>query len=504
MSKKTIGSLELVGYYVGKVMIGLGLIQLLPLITSLAYAEWDIVTTFMISCAISLLFGGALVVSCKDVKSRKLNWGQGMTVTALSWFVGMLLAALPYYLSGNYLSYLDCCFDVMSGFTTTGLVLIQDLDHVANGINMWRHLLTFVGGQGMVVLALSFLVKGTNGAYKMYVGEGKDEQLMPNVVSTARAIWVISLVYLAFGTLALTINGICIGMRWDRSFLHGLWVFMAGWSTGGFAPQTQNILYYHSLSYELVTMVFFIIGSFNFALHYAVITSKKRELIKNIETQSFLITVLVLTILTTVGLMKLNIYPDFMAVFRKGFYQLISGHTTTGFMTVYAKQFYTDWGELALVAITISMLIGGSACSTAGGFKGLRVGIIVKSFFKEIKRMILPESMVVVRKFHHVKDVILEDSIVKSAMLIVILYIITFLLGTLSGMLCGYSFAESAFESASVTGNVGLSIGLTQAGMPSFLKIVYIVIMWLARLEFVSVFALAASIFVGVKKRCVR
>jgi trk system potassium uptake protein TrkH len=251
-------------------------------------------------------------------------------------------------------------------------------------------------------------------------------------------------------------------------------------------------------------MVFFIIGSFNFALHYAVITSKKRELIKNIETQSFLITVLVLTILTTVGLMKLNIYPDFMAVFRKGFYQLISGHTTTGFMTVYAKQFYTDWGELALVAITISMLIGGSACSTAGGFKGLRVGIIVKSFFKEIKRMILPESMVVVRKFHHVKDVILEDSIVKSAMLIVILYIITFLLGTLSGMLCGYSFAESAFESASVTGNVGLSIGLTQAGMPSFLKIVYIVIMWLARLEFVCVFALAASIFVGVKKRCAR
>ena len=116
--------------------------------------------------------------------------------------------ALPYYLSGNYLSYLDCCFDVMSGFTTTGLTLIQDMDHLSNGINMWRHLLTFVGGQGMVVLALTFLVKGTNGAYKMYVGEGKDERLMPNAVSTARYIWLISLIYLVVGTLVLWIAGI--------------------------------------------------------------------------------------------------------------------------------------------------------------------------------------------------------------------------------------------------------------------------------------------------------
>ena len=144
-----------------------------------------------------------------------------MVVAAGSWFFGMLLCALPYYLSGNYLSYLDCCFDVMSGLTTTGLVLIQDLDHIANGLNMWRHLLTFIGGQGMVVLALSFLVKGANGAYKMYVGEGKDERLMPNAVSTARYIWLISLIYLAVGTLVLWGAGIGAGLSVDRAFLHG-------------------------------------------------------------------------------------------------------------------------------------------------------------------------------------------------------------------------------------------------------------------------------------------
>jgi trk system potassium uptake protein TrkH len=155
----------------------------------------------------------------------------------------MFLCAIPYYLSGNFNSYLDCCFDVMSGFTTTGVVLIQDLDHVSNGINMWRHMLTYLGGQGMVVLALTFLVKSTSGSYRMYVGEGKDEQLLPNAISTSKAIWFISGTYLVFGTLVLWLVGFFIGMPVDRSFLHAIWVFMAAWSTGGFAPQTQNMLY---------------------------------------------------------------------------------------------------------------------------------------------------------------------------------------------------------------------------------------------------------------------
>ena len=97
------------------------------------------------------------------------------------------------------------------------------MDHLANGLNMWRHLLTFVGGQGMVVLVLTVLTKGASGAYKMYVGEGKDERLLPNVVHTARTIWIISLAYLGVGTLLLWIRGIALGMAADRSFLHGLW-----------------------------------------------------------------------------------------------------------------------------------------------------------------------------------------------------------------------------------------------------------------------------------------
>ena len=502
MVKKHNGQGHATWYYIGLVLIGMGLTEYIPLITSLIYREWDMMLNFFIGSSASFLIGCVMVLGGRKAERQRLGWAQGMVVAAGSWLMGTLLCALPYYLSGNYLSYLDCCFDVMSGLTTTGLVLIQDLDHVSNGLNMWRHLLTFIGGQGVVVLALSFLVKGANGAYKIYVGEGKDERLMPNVVNTARYIWLISLIYLVVGTVAQWIAGIAAGLSVERAFLHGLWVFMAAWSTGGFAPMTQNILYYHSAAFEIVTVAFFVIGSFNFALHYAVLTGNRKELHRNVETVSFTVTLTVLTLIATLGLMRLNVYPDIVAMWRKGFYQLISGHTTTGFMTIYARQFYHEWGDIALFAIIIAMLFGGSACSTAGGFKGLRIGIIAHTLKREIKRMALPDSIVSVEKYHHIRDVVLDDNLIRSAFLIVTAYVLTFTLGTLAGMLCGYSFGPAAFEAASVTGNVGLSIGVTAASMPAALKVVYILIMWLARLEFMSIFALVVYVSKKVKKRC--
>ena len=125
--------------------------------------------------------------------------------------LGDRLGALPHYLSGHEGSYLDAMFDVMSGYTTTGLYLLQDLDHISYGLNMWRHLLTYAGGQGIVVIALTFLFKGTAGAYKVYVGEGKDERLLPNVVQTARAIWLVSLTYLVVGTPRSWGHGLFLG-----------------------------------------------------------------------------------------------------------------------------------------------------------------------------------------------------------------------------------------------------------------------------------------------------
>ena len=494
MIDKPINRLRPICYYTGLVILVLNALQIIPILTSIAYGEWPIALAFVASLSIAMLVAAGLMLAGTKERFAKLNFGEGMVVAAGSWFLSMLLAALPYYFSGNYLSYLDTCFDVMSGLTTTGLSLIQNMDHISNGINMWRFILTYVGGQGMVVLALTFLSKGQGGAYRMYVGEAKDEKLFPNAISTAKRIWQISLIYLAIGTVVLTVSALIAGLPLDRALLHGLWMNMSAWSTGGFAPMSQSVLYYHSSLFELATVVIFTIGSFNFALHHAVLSGNTRELRKNIETVTFVITLTITVLLCTLGLMKDGVYPDAMAMFRKGFYQLISGHTTTGFMTIYAKQFYYEWGDIALFAITIAMMFGGSASSTAGGFKGMRTGILFTALKGEVRRMVLPESRVKEQKYHHIRDIVMTDTVVKSAALIVILYVATFAIGTLAGLLAGFPLSMAAFESASATGNVGLSIGVTTAAMPAFLKIVYIVIMWLARLEFLSVFALISYV----------
>jgi len=484
-------------YFIGLIIITLGSLQLLPFLVSLLYKEWHIMTIFLFSASLTVLVGVGLVAFGQRYRTVKLSFGEGTVVASGAWLLGMLLCALPYYLSGDCLTFLDSCFDVMSGFTTTGLCLIQDLDHLSNGMNMWRQTLTYIGGQGMVVLALTFLTKDQSNAYKMYAGEGKDEKLFPNAVNTARQIWKISLFYLVIGTCTMFAAGLYAGLPLDRAFLHGIWVYMSAWSTGGFAPMSQNILYYHSTIFEFFTVVFFVIGSLNFALHHAILSGKFGELKRNIETITFTTSLVFLTFITTMGLMKNNVYPNLMAFLRKGVYQLISGHTTTGFMTIYAKQFYLEWGEIALFGMTIAMILGGSACSTAGGFKALRVGVIYETFKVEVRKLLLPESRVVESRIHHIKDMVLSDPMIKSSFLIVIAYIFTFLAGTLIGMFHGYPFAMASFESASVTGNVGLSIGITSASMPSLMKVTYILMMWLGRLEFMSIFTLVAFLMKG-------
>ena len=156
-----------------------------------------------------------------------------------SWLAAAVLGAIPFYLSGHWVSFLDCVFDSMSGFATTGLVLVQDLDHIARSVNLWRHLIMFIGGQGVVVVALSFLVRGSAGAFRMYVGEARDEKVLPNVVETARFIWLVSIVYLILGTFALAVVGRYEGMSWANAFFHGACVFMAAFDTGGFAPNLR-------------------------------------------------------------------------------------------------------------------------------------------------------------------------------------------------------------------------------------------------------------------------
>jgi trk system potassium uptake protein TrkH len=471
--------------------------MLVPMAVGLLFAEPNPAMDFLIGAEIALIIGLVLTKTC--FTEQDLNWMQGMVVVSLSWLAAMFVGAIPLYLSGHWGSYLDACFETMSGFATTGLTLVQDLDHLSYAHNLWRHFAPFIGGQGIVVIALCFFVKGVSGAFKMYVGEARDERVLPNVIDSSRFIWLVSIVYLILSTLVLGTVGMAIGMKPANAFYHGACIFMAAFDTAGFAPQSQNILYYHSLLFEVITVVIMLLGAMNFNLHYRIWTGDRREIWKNIESRALFIIVVVVFLITLVGLNQIGSYPRVLVMFRKGFYQVISAQTTTGFATIYARQFIDDWGNLALVGLICAMALGSASCSTAGGIKMLRLGIIVKALQQDLKRIILPERAVVEQKLHHLKEIFLEDRQVRAALLITVAYLALYGIGALVGMFYGYPFLDSLFESTSAAANVGLSCGITTPGMPVGLKLTYIVQMWAGRLEFMSVFTLIGFLVAAIK-----
>jgi trk system potassium uptake protein TrkH len=491
--------LAVIGFYTGKIIIGVGLLMAVPLVTALAAREWAAVVDFAIGMGACLVLGLGATIACRT--SRELTWTHGLVVSGFSWLVATAVGAIPHWLSGHFGSYLDAMFDLMSGYTTTGLILIQDLDHVSHALNMWRHLLTFTGGQGIVVIMLTFLAGKASGAYSLYVGEGKDERLLPNVIRTARAIWLVSLGWLAVATPVLWALLVASGQGAARGFLHALWMFMSAWSTGGFAPQSYNAYYYHSLGFEAVIVAIFVAGSLNFALHWAVWTGRRGEIRRNIEVVSFTITLTIAMLLTTAGLMRLGVYPEFVAGVRKMFYQVVSGHTTTGLMTIYSRAFVRQWGPLAMLGVTLAMAIGASACSTAGGIKGIRIGLVVKGLVLGTRKMLVSERIRVVVKWHHLRTRVLDEAAVSAAMQVMLCYVGLYALGTLAGVLCGYPPIEALFDGVSAGSNSGLSCGVTSPAMPVPLKLVYLFEMWAGRLEFTSVFALGGYVVSLVRGR---
>lgn len=493
--KPRLDDFKVVGLYTGKVLIGIGLLMLLPAAVSLVFGELAAMVDFLVGAGACFVFGLATEAACQT--TREITWSHGMVVVTVSWFFATVLGAIPHWLSGHFGSYLDAMFDLMSGYTTTGLYLIQDLDHISYGLNTWRHLLSYAGGQGIIVVALTFLFRGTAGAYAVYVGEGKDERLLPNVVRTARAIWLVSLVYLVIGSAALLGVALSLGQPPVRAALHSVWVFMAAWSTGGFAPQSYNIGYYHSHAYEAVTAVLFIIGSLNFALHWAVWTGNRSEALKNIEVITFTSTVTLAMIIVTTGLTRLGVYPHVAVLFRKMFYHVASGHTTTGFGTIYSRELVVQWGPLAMLGITMAMALGASACSTGGGFKALRVGLIFKGLIRAVRQVILPESAHVTQRVHHIRTRLLDDGAVRTAMVIVLSYAGMYAFGTLLAVYFGYDTTQALFDAVSAGSNTGLSCGVTSPSMPAAMKAAWIVMMWAGRLEFMSLFA-TLGFLVGV------
>ncbi len=486
-----------IAHYLGLLVLGVALTMVVPLITALLLREWDPALDFAFSIGIAVAVGSAMMLA--EPRSSGIVRRQALLIAALGWLVASAVGALPLALSDNYLSYLDAAFDVVSGFTTSGLTVVVDLDHMAYSHNMWRHLTHLIGGQGIVVAALSLAVGLKSGAFSLYVAEGRDEQILPNVLHTTRFIWFVTAIFVAAGTAALSVVNLVAGMSVVRSTLHAFWMTIAAYDTGGFAPQSMNALYYHNRTFEFITVLLMLAGTLNFNLHAYVWRGDLGEMRRNLETKTLALNMLILSVFASVGLAAAGIVKGASGIAFKGVFHVISAHSGTGHQTVYTTQWHS-FGGAAFVAVILAMAAGGSVSSTAGGIKAFRLGIIVKSVITAVRRALSPDSAVVRGRYHHIGDRMLTPEVSASAMVLFILYAVTYISGGVIGAAYGYDAGAAMFESVSAAANVGLSAGVTSASMPNGLKLMYMIQMWAGRLEFIAVLALVFGIVTSLDR----
>lgn len=487
----------MIAYWLGRIFSLVAVSGLIPLTWAALGREWHPFASFLLMIGVFAMLG-QLGLSYRPRVDR-LDWSHGMVVVALTWLIVPTIGAIPFLFSGHFAGPLDAIFDAMSGLTTTGLALVQDLDHLAPSLNFWRHLLHFLGGQGIVIAALLLFAGG--GGLTLYYGEAREERILPSVQSTARFIWAVAFVHLVAGVLILgVIAHQVLGFDWKRAFFHALMIFFAGFDTGGFAPQSTSLAYYHSGVFELAAATMMTAGAMSFGLHFTLWRGGRRDAFKNLETRTILTTFLATMGLTLVGLGIAGTYSSVQGLTRQGFFQILSAHSGTGFTTLPHTELVT-WSGLALGGVIIAMALGGMASSTAGGVKALRVGLTVKAITNQIRHVLLPESAAVSTRYYQGGRKKMTPELAQAAMTVSLLYVALFVLGAGVALAYGYGLQEALFESVSAGASVGLSVGVTETAMPALLKLTYMVQMWAGRLEFVAVFALAGFVYSWMRGR---
>ncbi|MDI6816400.1 MAG: potassium transporter TrkG [Actinomycetota bacterium] len=488
---------KIISFYTGKLIMGIGLLMLIPMAISLASQEWSPVLDFLIGASITIIAGLLTSIFCRT--GKEMRWMHGILVVPIAWLAAMLFGAIPHYLGGHFATFFDAMFDTMSGFTTTGLTLIRDLDHLSYGHNFWRHLTIFIGGQGIVIVMLTLMAGGASSIYALSVGEAREEKILPNLMHTARFIRHVSLVYFVVASGVLWRVCVQLGIIPLRALFHAPNIFMAAFDTGGFTPQSQSIVYYHSPLMEFWTLPLMLAGAINFALYYALFSGNKREIFKNGESITMTLTIFAAFSITAIALAQAGVFNEVAPMFRRGFYQMISAYTSTGFTTVQSHHIPDIWGPLGVLTLVVAMGLGASIGSTAGGIKAHRLMVIVKAFVQEIKKMVLPPSAITVVKYHHLKKNPLTEKLVLNAFLVGMAYIASYIIGALMGALMGYSLHDALFQSVSAGANIGISSRIPLLDAPDILKATYVFQMWAGRLEFVSVLALLGFLVSAVR-----
>ncbi|WP_245183723.1 TrkH family potassium uptake protein [Haematospirillum sp. H1815] len=466
-------------FVVGAFLTILGVAMLVPAAVDLAGGDPDWVS-FFVSGALTVLVGLLLTFANFD-RNITLSRHQAFLLTVLSWLGVTAFSAMPFHLSRFRMSYTDAFFEAISGLTTTGATVITGLDLAPPGILLWRSLLHWLGGIGIVVMAISLLPFLRVGGMQLFKMESSDtgDKVLGKVSQLGAAL---VLIYIALTTLC-TVFYLLGGMTLFEAVNHA----MSTLSTGGYSTSDSSIAHFNSHFINWVAIVFMICGGVPFTLFIRMGRGGVRVLFSDLQVRGFLGFLILTSVILTVWMM-LTGKDDLFDTFSHVMFSVVSVVTTTGF----ASADYTQWGNLAVASFFALLFVGGCTGSTAGGIKIFRFHIAWKLFVSHIHRLISPNAVEVQRY----GDRRITEDVAASVLLFFFIYIATVGGITLFLAAVGLDWVTAISGAATAVGNVGPGLGdiIGPAGnfqpLPDAAKWALSVGMLLGRLEFFSVLVL--------------
>ncbi len=428
-------------FVIGVLQIILGVFMIIPVMIQLLFMELD--SSFILSSVITLVFGVLFVLSNLDYE-KKMNLHQAFLVTSLSWITIAIFGSLPIYFSSLNLSFTDSFFESMSGLTTTGSTIISDLQEAPKSILLWRALLQWLGGIGIIVMAITLMpIMNIGGMllFKVLNAETSNDILPSSKEISLKLILIYFLLTFLCGTFYKF-----SGMNFFDSVTHSMTTI----ATGGFSNYNNSIGHFNNIGIEITAMIFIILGSLPFIAYIKLINGNKKIFFADTQIKTFL--KLILVSILIIYLYQIYKSDNFkVSDIRHISFNVISILTGTGYVT---KNF-DQWGSFPLFFFLILMFIGGCAGSTTCGVKIFRVQILFKFVINQIKKNIYPRGIFVIKYENNN----VNDKFLASIISFIYLYILLFFLITALLSLSGLDFTTSISGAATSISNVGPGLG---------------------------------------------
>ncbi|SFM63344.1 TrkH family potassium uptake protein [Thermodesulforhabdus norvegica] len=464
----------------GGLFISVSMTMIFPIIAGLWYSD-DSFGPLLKSMATGLTGGSILFAAGRKAQVVALGHREGMAIVTLGWIGAGILGALPFYFSRTLGSFVDCFFESVSGFTTTGASVLTDIESVAPGILFWRSLTHWLGGMGIIVFSLAilpFLGAGGMQLYKAEVPSPVPDKLRPRIRDTALLLWKVYLLFTVLETVLLMFGG----MNLFDALCHTFGTL----ATGGFSTKNASIAHFRSAYVDAVIIFFMFVAGVNFSLHYQLLIGKPGRMFRDPEFRFFSALVLSFVVFTTLAVHG-NVYSNLTEALRYSLFQVISIITTTG----YATADYEAWPFLPQAILFISMFIGACAGSTGGGMKCMRVMLLLKHAYRELFRLIHPHGVSRIK----LQGQQVSQDVLNSVLGFFVLYMLLYCLGVLLVAATGVDILTSFASVAATIGNIGPGLGTVGPTenyfhMPYFAKGVLTFCMILGRLEIFTVIVL--------------